>query len=185
MHKDCPNRKSLSCRHCFQKGHHWRNCDTRLFWQEMCLSSEDKSEFFRLSLIGKLSFSGLRGLLQIEIFVDVPENSGLVLSPTKLEFDEFEKFILDTYAANWEEHGGFIVRPPEPLKPDYKLMADLKRQKVTPLQQIYKPPPSKRDGVFLLTDLKDRKKEKGEKGNTLHSQITIFKTFFKFISNFK
>lgn len=50
--QECPNKKKLRCRFCFQMGHSWRNCDTRLFWQEMCLSSADKSEFCRLSLIG-------------------------------------------------------------------------------------------------------------------------------------
>ncbi len=76
--------------------------------------------------------------------------------PSHVEFDAFERYILETSAANWEEHGGFIVRPPSSLKADYQLMADLRKQNVTPLQQVYTPQPSKRDGVFLLTDLKDR-----------------------------
>jgi hypothetical protein len=36
---------------------------------------------------------------------------------------------------------------------------------MTPFQQVYTPPPSKRERVFL-SDFKDRKKGKGEKGDS-------------------
>jgi hypothetical protein len=39
-----------------------------------------------------------------------------VFSPSQIEFDAFEKYILETYAANWKKNGGFIVRPPSSLK---------------------------------------------------------------------
>ncbi|EFX67541.1 hypothetical protein DAPPUDRAFT_261496 [Daphnia pulex] len=48
--------------------------------------------------------------------LDVLENSGLVLTPTQEEMDQFEPYILQTYRNNWEEHGAFIVRPPTKLK---------------------------------------------------------------------
>jgi hypothetical protein len=41
----------------------------------------------------------------------------------------FIRLILHTYADNWEEHGGYIVRQPPSLKPDYQLMVDLKKTK--------------------------------------------------------
>jgi hypothetical protein len=34
---------------------------------------------------------------------DVPENSGMVLTPTQQEMDQFEPYILQTYRNNWEE----------------------------------------------------------------------------------
>jgi hypothetical protein len=67
------------------------------------------------------------------LFSDLPENSGLVLTPIQNEFDQFERLILQSYADNWEEHSRFIVRPPSILKPDYELMTDLRKPKVTPL----------------------------------------------------
>lgn len=54
MHRQWLNRNSKSCHLCFPKGHDWQTCDTCLFWQEMGLYS-DKSELFKLFLIGKLS----------------------------------------------------------------------------------------------------------------------------------
>jgi hypothetical protein len=95
---------------------------------------------------------------------DVPENSGMVLTPTQQEMDQFEPYILRMYRKHWAEHGAFIVRPPTQLKLDVKLMDDLKK-KVAPLDQIYTPPPSKQDGVFLVNDKESQKKEKGNKGN--------------------
>jgi hypothetical protein len=39
-----------------------------------------------------------------------------VFSPSQIEFDAFEKYILETYATNWKKNGGFIVKPPSSLK---------------------------------------------------------------------
>lgn len=39
-----------------------------------------------------------------------------MFSPSQIEFDAFEKYILETYAADWKKNGGFIVRPPSSLK---------------------------------------------------------------------
>jgi hypothetical protein len=51
---------------------------------------------------------------------DVPENSGMVLTPTQQEMDQFEPYILRMYRKHWAEHGAFIVRPPTQLKLDVK-----------------------------------------------------------------
>jgi hypothetical protein len=59
---------------------------------------------------------------------DVPENSGMVLTPTQQEMDQFEPYILRMYRKHWAEHGAFIVRPPTQLKLDVKLMDDLKKK---------------------------------------------------------
>jgi hypothetical protein len=98
---------------------------------------------------------------------DVPENSGCVVKPTQQEIAQFGPYIRKIYREHWAEHGGFIVRPPPQLPPklDVELMAVLKEQKVTPLDQIYTPPPSKQDGVFLVNDSESQKKGKGNKGN--------------------
>jgi hypothetical protein len=57
----------------FQEVHNWRHCPTYWFWQEMCLSSDDKSEFFfMLSLIGELSYFWIVRITFNRVFLDVP-----------------------------------------------------------------------------------------------------------------
>ena len=108
---------------CFEPDHKWKACNKRNLWIEICLDSEDKSYYFRQTMIGKLNYTYvypscyciLKTNSRYFIFLDIPDHNGLTISPSEREFLDFSGLLKHLNAKHSMDHGGVLLKPPVAL----------------------------------------------------------------------
>ena len=91
----------ITCFFCFKPDHKWKACNKRNLWIEICLDSEDKSYYFRQTMIGKLNYTYVypscycipKTNSRNFICLDIPDHTGMTISPSELEFLDFSGLV--------------------------------------------------------------------------------------------
>lgn len=134
----------------------------------ICQHDEDKSECFKLDIIGNLSIWNVRNVSADLQYLHLCTArcsrslrfSDLTLKPSDSEFSDFKKFSKLAYAKHWATHGGILVITPKLLEGNESWISQLDKEKVNPYKQVYQPPTNKTAGVYLGED--EREGEDGE-----------------------
>lgn len=96
--------------------------------------------------------------LKVFIYLDIPDHTGLTLTPSELELADFPKLVKIYNAKYSMEHGGVLLKPPIALPTKDVHSYDFTF--VKPSKQVFT---QEKEAVYFLKEVKIDKSRKGSK----------------------